>query len=117
MDKNVFKIPAAKYIDLYRTFNPRLVFLVNLTKNENIKFDDDIIVEDLSTKPANFSIRAPIKSNTVFCLNTFNPNLEKITGVEEVYSIFLICNKETDMKIVKSYTSTYSDKKIGIILV
>lgn len=123
MDKNIFKIPVSKFISLYRAFNPRVTFLVNLTdKNfdelfqESIKFDEDVILENLEAKTKNFSLHAHVKSNTIFYLKTFNANFEKIINVEEIYNIFLICSKSTDQKIVKKYTQAYPEKTIGIIL-
>lgn len=123
MDKNIFRIPSAKYIALYKTFNPRVTFLVNLTNKEigeiledTIKFGDEVISENLEAKNPNFSIRAPVKTNTIFYLSSFNPNFEKIIGVEEIYSIFLICSRDTDQKKIKDYTKKYNDKTIGIIL-
>jgi hypothetical protein len=123
MDKNIFRIPSAKFMPLYETFNPRVVFLVNLTKkkiddifSKEIKFREDVLVENLEAKPKNFSIKAPIKSNTIYHLTHYTPDLEKIAGVEEIFSIFLICNTEVDKSKIKEYTGYYRDRTVGIII-
>ena len=123
MDKNIFRISSTKFLPLYETFNPRVVFLVNLTKkkiedilSKEIKFREDVLIENLEAKPKNFSIKAPIKSNTVYYLTNYDPKLEKIAGVEEIFSIFLICNTEVDKSRIKAYTGAYKDKTIGIII-
>lgn len=123
MDKNIFRISSTKFIPLYETFNPRVVFLVNLTKkktedilDKEIKFREDVLVENLEEKPKNFNIKAPIKSNTVYYLTQYNPELEKIAGVEEIFSIFLVCNIEVDKERIKAYTRAYRDRTVGIII-